>query len=134
MRRSVLLAYQWVTGISDLGAGTLLYLAPLLTMQMMGLHPPAATAPYLAYIGAFVTSVGLSCLYGVYLIAQNADASRLETVWLLTAFARSAVAIYLIKSIVVGELETPWVSIALFDAACVLIQCVGLRMGWLRHD
>lgn len=134
MRRSVLFAYQWTTGISDVSAGALLYVSPLLTMRLMGLHLPSVTAPYLAYIGAFVLSVGLSCLYGVYLLSRNADVARLETVWLLTAFARSAVAIYIFKGILSGDLEAPWVSIAIFDAVCVMVQAVGLRMGWLRHD
>lgn len=77
-------------------------------------------------------SVGLSCLYGALLLKQDATPERLETVWLLTAFARSAVAIYVTKGVLAGELEAPWMSVAAFDAACVLVQAVGLRRKWLE--
>jgi hypothetical protein len=127
----MLLGYQWVTGTADVGAGVLLYLAPALTLRMLGMHAPSDAAPYVSYIGAFVLSVGLSCLYGALLLKQQATPERLETVWLLTAFARSAVAIYVIKGVLTGELEAPWMAVAMFDTACVLVQAVGLRRKWL---
>lgn len=131
MKHSVLLAYQWITGAADVSAGVLLYLAPALTLRMAGLHTPLDAAPYVSYIGAFVLSVGLSCLYGALLLVQGAAPERLETVWLLTAFARSAVAIYVIKGILAGQLEAPWIGVAMFDGACVMVQGVGLRRRWL---
>lgn len=132
MKVSALFAYQSVTGFSDTGTGVLLCLAPLFTLRLMGLHPPSDAAPYIAYIGAFVFSVGLACLYGVLLLMQRA-AARLETVWLLTAFSRSAIAIYIAKSILSGQMEPAWIVVALFDAACALIQGIGLRRRWLRN-
>lgn len=131
MKHSMLLGYQWMTGAADVGTGVLLYLAPALTLRLMGLHAPEDAAPYVSYIGAFVLSVGLSCLYGAWLVTQDATVERLETVWPLTAFARSAVAIYVIKGILAGELEAPWIGVALFDGACVVVQGVGLRRRWL---
>lgn len=131
MRHSMLLGYQWVTGAADVGAGVLLYLAPAVTLRTMGMNAPTDAAPYVSYIGAFVLSVGLSCLYGALLVKQQATPERLETVWLLTAFARSAVAIYVIKGVLGGELEAPWMAVAAFDTACVLVQAVGLRRKWL---
>jgi hypothetical protein len=65
------------------------------------------------------------------LIALGAPAERTEIVWLLTAFTRSAVAIYVLKSILAGQLQFGWITVALFDAACVLIQAIGLRRRWL---
>lgn len=131
MKHSMLLAYQWVTGAVDVSAGVLLYLAPALTLRMAGLHTPLDAAPYVSYIGAFVLSVGLSCLYGAWLLQQGAAPERLETVWLLTAFARSAVAIYVFKGILAGQLEAPWIGVAMFDAACVVVQGIGLKRRWL---
>lgn len=134
MKRSVLLAYQWITGLSDTATGALLYLAPLLVLRLMGLHPPADAAPYIAYIGAFVFSVGLACLYGVFSLIRREDPARIETVWLLTALARAAVAIYLAQAIFTGQLEAPWISVVLFDGTCALFQAIGLHKGWLLHD
>ncbi|HWG22015.1 MAG TPA: hypothetical protein VG225_15900 [Terracidiphilus sp.] len=133
MTRSVLLGYQWVTGLSDTATGALLCVAPAFTLRLMGLHAPADARPYVSYIGAFVLSVGIACLYGALLVAQRAGVERLEAVWLLTAFSRSAVAIYVLKAIVSGSLEPAWVTVATFDAVCVAIQAIGLRQGWLPH-
>jgi hypothetical protein len=30
-------------------------------------------------------------------------------------------------------LEAGWLSVAVTDGACVLIQAIGLRKGWLAH-
>jgi len=131
MNRSVLLGYQWVTGLSDTGTGVLLYVAPAFTLRMMGVHAPAEAEPYVSFIGAFVLGVGLSCLYGVHVVTGRMPAVRLRVVWLLTAFSRCAVAIYLAKAIVTGTLEPAWWSVAAFDGACVLIQGVGLKRNWI---
>lgn len=131
MRHSMLLAYQWITGSADVSAGVLLYLAPAMTLHMVGVDAPLDATPYVSYIGAFVLSVGLSCLYGALLLMQETAPERLETVWLLTAFARSAVAIYVIKGVLAGQLGAPWMAVALFDAACVAIQAIGLKKKWL---
>ncbi len=133
MKYTALLGYQWLTGLSDTGTGVLLYFAPMFTLRLMGVHAPQDATPYVSYIGAFVISVGLACLYGVRLIACRASREKLEVVWLLTTFSRSAVAIYLTKSILAGELEPAWITVALFDAACAVIQGVGLHRRWLAN-
>jgi hypothetical protein len=133
MKRNALLAYQWVTGLSDTLTGGLLQLAPAFTLRMMGVHAPADALPYVGYIGAFVFSVGLACLYGAYLLHVRACSERIETVWLLTAFARAAVAIYLLFTVLHGNMGSSWMTVVLFDGACVVIQGVGLRRGWLRN-
>lgn len=131
MKHSLLLAYQWGAGLSDTVTGALLCLAPAFALRLMGLHAPDDASPYLSYIGAFVLSVGLCYLYGAQLVLQNAPAERLQMIWLLTAFTRSAVAIYVLKGIFVGSLEPGWALVAAFDAFCVVIQAVGLRERWL---
>jgi len=133
MRQRVLLGYQWVTGLSDTGTGILLYFAPLFTLHLMGVHAPTGAAPYVSYIGTFVLSVGIACLYGVRIIALGASSEKLEMVWLLTTFSRSAVAIYIVKCIFAGELELAWISVALFDGVIAAIQGIGLRKRWLSH-
>jgi len=133
MNRSLLIAYQWMTGLSDTLTGALLYVAPWLTLRLMGVHAPADSAPYVGYIGAFVLSVGLAGLYGAHLVANRAPIERIETVWLLTAFSRAAVVVYLLKCILAGQIEPAWISVALFDGVCVLVQAIGLRKRWLAH-
>ena len=131
MKHPVLFGYQCAAGLSDTVTGALLSTAPQFTLHLMGLHAPADSVPYVSYIGAFVLSVGLCYLYGALLIAIEAPAERMEMVWLLTAFIRSAVAIYVLKGVLVGDLESGWITVAVFDAACVLIQAIGLRKRWL---
>lgn len=130
MKRTLLKAYQWITGLSDTSTGIMLCLAPEFTVRMMGLHAPEDAAPYIGYIGAFVLSVGLGCLYGVRVISRPAMAPRLQMIWLLTAIPRAAVAIYILGAIASGALELGWLSVVVFDGACVVIQAIGLRKRW----
>jgi hypothetical protein len=132
MKRPVLLAYQLVTGISDTLTGILLCVTPSVTLRMMGAHAPADALPYVGYIGAFVLSIGLACLYGARIVCMNSSVERIETVWLLTALSRGAVALYLLPEISTGNFEPAWMSVVLFDGACALLQGIGLRRGWLR--
>lgn len=132
MKRSILLAYQWFTGVADTLTGISLYVAPAFTLRMMGVHAPADAMPYVGYVGAFVLSVGLACIYGALLVRACACVERIETVWVLTAFARAAVAVYLLQAIITGKLEVGWISVVIFDGACVLVQGIGLRRKWLK--
>jgi hypothetical protein len=120
-------------GLSDALTGALLIVAPELTLRLMGLHVPADALTFLSFVGAFVLAVGLCCLYGGYLAACGGCAGKLEIVWMLTAITRSSVAIFLATQVLSGTLEAGWLTVAVFDAACALIQAIGLRKGWLRH-
>ena len=131
MKHRVLLGYQAIAGLSDTVTGALLCVAPDFTLRLMGLQCPTDATPYLSWIGAFVFSVGICYLYGAMLIALRAPRERTEMIWLLTAFIRSAVAIYVLKSILTGQLEPGWITVALFDAACAIVQAIGLRKRWL---
>ena len=126
------MAYQWITGAADTLTGILLYVAPDFTLRMMGVHAPADAMPYVGYIGAFVLSVGLACVYGALLVRACACVERIETVWILTGFTRAAVAVYVLQAVVTGKLAAGWMSVVLFDGACVLVQGIGLRRKWLK--
>ncbi|WP_109485604.1 hypothetical protein [Occallatibacter savannae] len=132
MRRPVLFAYQLVTGLSDTLTGIALCAAPAFTLRMMGVRAPADALPYISYIGAFVLSVGLACLYGARILQLPSSLERIETVWFLTALTRAAVALYLLPEISIGNLQPAWLSVVVFDGTCAVIQAVGLRRGWLR--
>jgi len=133
MNRTLLLAYQLVTGVSDTFTGVMLCVAPALTLRIMGAHAPPDALPYIGYIGAFVLSIGLACLYGARIVRMGSSADRLESVWFLTALSRAAVALYLLPEISIGNFQPAWMCVVLFDGSCALIQAIGLRRGWLRN-
>ena len=111
--------------------GALLIVAPELTLRLMFLQAPADALVYISFIGAFVFSVGLACLYGAFLAYRGGCRTRLEVVWLLTALTRASVAIFVIGQAVAGALSPGWLTVAAMDGACVLFQAIGLRQGWL---
>jgi hypothetical protein len=133
MKRPLLFAYQFVTGLSDTVTGILLCAAPAFTLRMMGVRAPADALPYVGYIGAFVLSVGLASLYGARILRLPGSTERIETVWFVTALSRAAVALYLLPEISIGNFQHGWLSVVLFDGACALVQGIGLRRGWLRN-
>ena len=134
MSRSVLLAYQLLTGISDTCTGALLIIAPSLTLGLMHVDVPAYSLIYVSYIGSFVLAVGLCCLYGARLVIRRDPRRQLATVWLLTALIRLSVAVFVAVQISTGSLAPRWVSVAGFDGLCFLIQAVGLKKNWAVVD
>lgn len=133
MNRKLLFAYQLLTGCSDTFTGILLIVAPAATLQLMHVASPAADLVFVAYIGSFVFAVGLSCLYGAWVIQRHDPRGQLATIWLLTALMRGSVAIFVAQQVFAGTLESGWMPVAVFDGACVLIQAIGLRRNWVIH-
>jgi hypothetical protein len=133
MKRSLLIAYQLLTGLSDTSTGLLLIAAPALTLRLMRLHAAGGTLPFLSYIGVFVLSVGLACLYGAWLAVRRAPADKLEVVWLLTAITRGLVAVFVAVEVASGALEPGWSTVVGTDGAFALLQFAGLARGWLRN-
>ena len=133
MNRPILIGYQLLIGFSDTFTGALLIIAPQLTLRLMGLHTPADALPFLSFVGAFVYAVGLTCLYGGWVIVRRGSPCKVEAVWLLTALTRASVAIFIVTQVLAHTLEAGWLSVALFDGACVLIQAIGLRRGWVAN-
>ena len=131
MKHPILLTYQLVAGISDSLTGALLIVEPAWTLGLMSLQVPTDALPFLSFIGAFVFAVGLSYLYGAMLVVRGGCASRLEALWVVTAIMRCSVAAFILARVAAGVLGPGWLTIAFFDGACVLIQAVGLRQGWL---
>ena len=133
MKRPVLIGYQLLIGFSDTMTGALLIIAPEFALRLMRLHAPVDALPFLSFIGAFVLSVGLSCFYGAWVMARRGSPCKLEVVWLLTAITRASVAVFVVTQILAHTLEAGWLSVAATDGACVLIQAIGLRKGWLGN-
>ena len=133
MNRPILLAYQLLIGLSDTATGVLLLVVPEFTLRLIHLNAPYDALPYISFVGAFVLSVGLACLYGFFAAYRGGCLSRLEAVWLLTAITRASVAAFLAAQVITRSLDTGWLTIAVFDGSCVLIQAAGLRRGWLAN-
>lgn len=133
MKRGLLIGYQLLTGFSDASTGFLLIAAPGLTLRLMKLHAAADTLPFVSYIGVFVLSVGLACLYGGWLAVKNAPPDGLEVVWILTAITRGLVTVFVVFKVMAGALEPRWSTVAFTDGVFALIQSVGLTRGWLRN-
>lgn len=131
MKRRILLAYQLLTGLSDGITGLLLIFAPAFTLRLMYLEAPSGALPFLSYIGAFVLSTGIACLYGGFLVTRSNPAPKLEVVWLLTAVTRGLVAAVVVYGIWSGSLEAGWMIVAISDGALALAQGIGLFKGWL---
>ena len=137
MRRSLLVGYQLLTGLSDASTGFFLIVAPGWTLSLMKLHVASDALPYLSYIGAFVLSVGLACLYGARLATAvsgtgTPDQARLETVWVLTGITRGLVAIFVAAKVALGTIEPGWLTVACTDGVFALVQSIGLARGWVR--
>jgi hypothetical protein len=132
MNRSILIGYQLLIGLSDTLTGALLIIAPQFALRLMGLCIPFDALPFASYIGAFVFSVGLACLYGALVIVRRSPC-KLEAVWILTAITRASVAFFVVTRILAHTLEVGWLTVALFDGACVLMQAIGLRKGWVAY-
>jgi hypothetical protein len=132
MKNRLLLAYQILTGLSDGLTGILLLFAPALTLHLMQVKAPADSLVYISYIGAFVLSTGIACLYGTSLITATQISEKLQAVWLLTAITRGLVALFVASSILHGMLSSSWLSVALSDGFLAVLQLIGLSSGWLR--
>jgi hypothetical protein len=133
MNHRILIGYQLAIGLSDTMTGALLMTAPVFTLALMRLRAPADALMYISFIGSFVLSVGLSCLYGAYVMMRRGSPCKLEIVWLLTAITRAAVAIFVLAQILAHTLEAGWFTVAVTDGACVIFQAIGLRKGWLAY-
>jgi hypothetical protein len=66
-------------------------------------------------------------------MARRGSQCKLEVIWLLTAITRASVAIFVAAQILAHTLEAGWLTVAISDGACVLIQAIGLRKGWLVY-
>ena len=131
MKRRLLFSYQLLTGFSDTSTGVLLIFEPAVTLRLMRLRVPSDTLPFLSFIGAFVLSVGVACLYGAILATRAGSVPKLEVVWLLTAITRCLVAIFIVSETLSGTLESRWTIVAISDATFALLQAIGLAKGWL---
>ncbi len=127
-------AYQYLAGLSDAITGIFLILLPAWAMRTMRVATPAQPAAFTSFIGVFVLSVGLS----YFLVTRNplttTAAAAWQMQWRITAVTRTLVALFLIISVAIGQLEPAWVLVAVSDGALAVIQWIGLARGWLAVE
>ncbi|MGA7158153.1 MAG: hypothetical protein WBY53_14970 [Acidobacteriaceae bacterium] len=132
--RQLLFLYQILLTLSDTTTGLLLLIVPAFTLRLMHLHPPPLNdpaLPYLSYIGAFVLSTGLACLYGAWITTAPTFTPKLEVVWLLTALTRGCVSLFVFTAVFSNKLETGWLTVAISDGLFAALQLIGLTRNWL---
>ena len=132
-RNTLLLSYQVLAGTCDTVTGLLLIVSPGWTLSLMEvtqIYPSAL----ISFVGTFVLAVGLAYFYPLRFPTDAPNAQRWQTVWALTALARSMVAAFLFFEIAAHRMEMAWVTVALSDGALAAIQWTGLAKGWLRFD
>lgn len=133
--RPAILLFQLLAGLSDASTGFLLIFAPVWTLRFMGVTQIPTPHVIIAYTGVFVFSVGFSYLWALIFWARNpARLGEWKAQWILTAFIRSFVAIFVFWNVLNAQLEPSWLSVALTDATFALIQCTTFSKGWLAYD
>jgi hypothetical protein len=126
MKRLALL-WSLAVGAMDAVTGLLLILFPSLVMDLLGIPVlPPEMRVYMAWIGVFVFSTGLS-----YSLTTRGSAAA-ETVWIFTTIVRGSVAVFLAAKIASGALPVNWALVAAADAAVAVVQGIGLKAGWWK--
>ena len=134
LRRAILL-FQLLAGLSDTSTGLLLIFAPAWTLRLMGVMQIPSPHVSIEYTGVFVFSVGFSYLWAFAFWACNPrHLGEWKAQWILTAFIRSFVAIFVFWNVITAQLELSWLSVAFTDATFALIQWTSLSKGWLAYD
>ena len=131
---SRLLAYQRLAGVCDLATGLLLIVLPYRALGWMRFQdaPGFGSSQAVSLIGAFVLGTGLAYLVTATRPRHPAHMARLETTMVITALIRAVVATFLAWQLVLGNLELPWITVALTDGSMALLQAFGLQKGWWR--
>lgn len=120
-------------GGCDALTGCLLLLAPLETLELLGIaatHEPMLVS----FIGIFVGSMGLAYLQPWWSGRWVGTGPRVNLSVLLeiTAVARFAVGLFLVFSVSSANLEPAWLSVAATDLTLAFFQTYILRRGdWL---
>jgi cytochrome c oxidase cbb3-type subunit 1 len=124
--------WNLAVGSMDAATGILLVFVPGFTLRLMGLRAPGAEgSAYLSWVGVFVAAVGCSYFLAAGVPRTPADFGKWQTVWKITALARSLVGGFVIWKIVAGDMEIGWITVALTDWVVAAVQWFGLRRGWL---
>lgn len=125
-RTGFLKFWSLAVGAMDAVTGLALIIAPMEVLELLQIPPLSADAQvFVSWIGVFVLAVGLS--YGLALLPRRRSG---ETVWMITAWVRLMVALFLTVKILDQSLPLAWAAVGLTDGVVALVQIVILRAGW----
>lgn len=117
-------------GMMDAATGLGLAFAPAATLALMGAMLPGGEAlVFLRWVGAFVTAVGATYLWG-WLHGRRLLRPVLE----LTLVFRLAAGVFSAVAIARGWLAPVWLSVPVTDLALVCVQVILLAKGAGRDD
>lgn len=128
------LAFSILVGLGDALTGMLLIAVPSLTLKLMGIARVPEEPVFLQFVGAFVFSVGTAYLVGTLLSLKNSRWSDLKTTWILTAWVRINIFLFLAVAIMAGHLELTWASVPLYDLNIAMIQLAWIYIGKFPQD
>ena len=115
-----------LAGIMDFSTGILLMADPRFTCRLMGLTAVSDTA-FLPFVGAFVTAVGLSYLWGLW-------RRSLRATWEFTALVRCIIGIFVAIAVGRGSMAAGWLPVTVTDLGLSALQIIFLRNGWVRDE
>jgi hypothetical protein len=119
----LVLTITLLAGAMDFCTGLLLMVDPLFTCRLMGLTQLSGL-DFLPWVGAFVTAVGLSYIWGWW-------RGRLRFTWEFTALVRCVIGTFVTVSVARGALAPGWLPVAATDGGLALVQMVFLGKGWV---
>jgi hypothetical protein len=119
-------------GLDESLTGLLLLVAPLWTLQLMGVQNLPTEPIYLRFIGAFVAGVGSAYLLPRLLPSPGLRRRR-RTVLEVTAWERLLVGLFALVAVLTGALSLPWWSVSLTDLGLAAFQLWLLRRFLSHH-
>jgi hypothetical protein len=115
-------AFCLLAALVDGATGSMLLAAPLATLRLMGIRRAAMDPVGLRFIGSFVLGVGLAYLLPFLRESSGGRRGRLIVVFEVTALIRFLVGSFVAVSVLSGQLETAWASVAVTDLGLAVLQ------------
>lgn len=123
-----------LAGLMDAGTGVLLLVAPLWTLDLMGVSTMPAEPVFMRFVGAFVAGNGFSYLMPFALFAGARRNAILEGMLATLAVVRFFIAGFTGWAMAAGQLEAGWLPVTCSDAVLAVAQVVILRAHLLTRD
>lgn len=123
-----------LAGLMDSATGLLLMAAPLFTLRLMGIDPPAEALPYVRFIGAFVFAVGNLYLWSLLSVKILETWKALFCLFYATGWIRAVICVQCLVAILAQTLSLEWGTVVLTDGGLALTQFIWLMKGGIpRH-
>ncbi len=110
--------YCRLVGTMEVATGLLLMLAPVMTLELLGLRAAveswAGEPVLLRFIGAFVAGVG-ACYFLPFLAEAQERWVRFEVILEATALVRACVGLWVAVAVARRWLEVGWLTVAVTD-------------------